>query len=66
MNKVEKNAIRVNSNTLNEAISLLTDNEQLILDHTSMDYQQLNLSLDMMDDLAGVLDTLKVEENIDD
>jgi len=66
MNKVEKNAIRVNSNTLNEAISLLTDNEQLILDHTSMDYQQLNLTLDMMDDLAGVLDTLKVEENIDD
>lgn len=66
MNKVEKNAIRVNSNTLNEAISLLTDNEQLILDHTSMDYQQLNLTLDMMDDLAGVLDTLKVEENVDD
>jgi len=66
MNKVEKNAIRVNSNTLNEAISLLTDNEQLILDHTSMEYQQLNLTLDMMDDLAGVLDTLKVEENIDD
>lgn len=66
MNKVEKNTIRVNSNTLNEAISLLTDNEQLILDHTSMDYQQLNLTLDMMDDLAGVLDTLKVEENIDD
>lgn len=66
MNKVEKNAIRVSSNTLNEAISLLTDNEQLILDHTSMEYQQLNLTLDMMDDLAGVLDTLKVEENIDD
>lgn len=66
MNKVEKSAIRVTSNTLNESISLLTDNEQLILDHTSMDYQQLNLTLDMMDDLAGVLDTLKVEENIDD
>lgn len=66
MNKVEKNAIRVNSNTLNESISLLTDDEQLILDHTPMDYQQLMLTLDMMDDLAGVLDTLKVEESIDD
>lgn len=66
MNKVGKNAIRVNSNTLNEAISLLTDNEQLILDHASMEYQQLNLTLEMMDDLAGVLDSLKVEENIDD
>jgi len=66
MNKVEKNAIRVNSNTLNEAISLLTDNEQLILDHTSMDYQQLNLTLDMMDDLAGVLDSYRTENCIDD
>jgi len=66
MNKVEKSAIRVTSNTLNESISLLTDDEQLILDHTPMDYQQLMLTLDMMDDLAGVLDTLKVEESIDD
>lgn len=63
MNKVENNAIRVTSNTLNEATSLLTDNEQLILDHTSMEYQQLMLTIEMMDDLAGVLDTLKEGKN---
>ena len=66
MNKVEKNAIRVTSNTLNEAISLITDNEQLILDHTSMEYQQLMLTIEMMDDLAGVLDSYRTENCIDD
>lgn len=66
MNKVEKNAIRVDSNTLNEAISLITDDEQLILDHTSMEYQQLMLTIEMMDDLAGVLDSFRMENGIDD
>lgn len=66
MNKVEKNAIRVTSNTLNEAISLITDDEQLILDHTSMEYQQLMLTIEMMDDLAGVLDSYRLENGIDD
>jgi len=66
MNKVEKNAIRVTSNTLNEAISYLVDDEQLILNHTSMEYSQLNLTIDMMDDLAGVLDSYRTENCIDD
>lgn len=66
MNKVEKNAIRVDSNTLNEAISLITDDEQLILDHTSMEYQQLMLTIEMMDDLAGVLNSFRMENGIDD
>ncbi|CAJ2232164.1 hypothetical protein [Companilactobacillus paralimentarius] len=66
MNKFDKNAIRVTSNALDEAISLLTDNEQLILEHTSIEYQQLMLTIEMMDDIAGVLDTTKKEEAIDD
>ncbi|GEO64797.1 hypothetical protein [Companilactobacillus nantensis] len=66
MNKVEKNAIRVTSNTLNEAISYLVDDEQLILNHTSMEYSQLNLTIEMMDDLAGVLDSYRTENCIDD
>lgn len=66
MNKVEKNAIRVTSNTLNETISLITDDEQLILDHTPMEYSQLNLTIEMMDDLAGVLDSYRTENCIDE
>jgi len=62
MNRFDKNAIRVTSNTLNEAISLLTDNEQLILEHTSIEYHQLMLTIELMDDIAGVLDAAKKEE----
>ncbi len=56
MNTMDKHKLIKLSVRTNKALEVITGNKELILNFTSMDSQQLNLTIDVIDDLAGNLD----------
>lgn len=61
MNTMDKHKLIKLSVRTNKALEVITGNKELILNFTSMDSQQLNLTIDVIDDLAGNLDQVKRE-----
>lgn len=56
MNTLDKHKLIKLSDYTNKALETITSNRDFILKFTSMDSQQLNLTIDVIDDLAGNLD----------
>lgn len=59
MNTLDKHKLIKLSDKTNKALEAITSNQDFILKFTSMDPQQLGLTIDVIDDLAGILDRVK-------
>lgn len=61
MNTIDKHKLIKLSDKTNKALESIADNRNFILKFTSMNAEQLNLTIDIIDDLAGNLDQVKKE-----
>lgn len=61
MNTLDKHKLIKLSDRTNKALETITSNRDFILEFTSMNAEQLNLTIDIIDDLAGSLDQVKKE-----